>query len=138
LTAGSFQSIIVPSTEGKIMKTRTAHDTAWDTLSDLHKDVYGFRPRGVYDFDSMSTDDIEDEIERLIPALNEVVAAEQARERAAIVAFEQVITETIANGAGTRANAINWLRDAEEDDFMTDGYFGFLYGLPHNYFEKAA
>lgn len=117
---------------------RNERDIAIGTLSDLHKDVYGFRPRGVYDIDSMSVDDIEDEIERLIPELIEVQEEDTKREKAAIVEFEQTVTDTIERGAGTRANAIKWLRDAEEDEYMTDGYFGYLYGLPHNYFEKVA
>lgn len=116
----------------------TEHGTAWGTLSDLHKDVYGFRPRGVYDFESMSVDDIEDEIERLIPELNKVVEEEEELQRLAIVDFEKTVTDTIANGAGNRTTALKWLMDAEEDDFLTDNYFCYTYGLPYNYFDKAA
>jgi len=116
----------------------TEHDLAWGTLSDLHKDVYGFRPRDVYNFKEMSVSDIEDEIKRLIPELEQVNKEIEEREQSCIQDFEQIISDTIASGANTRVNAIKWLKDAEEDDGMTDGFFCYTYGLPYNYFDKVA
>ena len=40
------------------------------SIHDLHKDAYGFRNRS-YDFDSMDTDDLQREVDRLLDVLRE-------------------------------------------------------------------
>jgi len=80
--------------------------------SDLHKDVYGFRPRGYWS-PSATEADIAAEIESLGKQLEVVMDEEAQRQAENAVRAERRIAETIAMGAGDRENAIRWLREAE-------------------------
>ena len=109
---------------------------AWE-YSDLHKDVFGFRPR------DMSIDwteaDYEREIDALVPALQQVLAEEKSREAEAVIYFEKRIVDTIAAGAADRAAAIRWIAEAEQaynGDYLDADYFCFLVGVPYGYIKK--
>lgn len=103
------------------------------TISDLHKDAYGFRPRGMR-YNEMTTDELSAEFSRLLDAL-EVTMAEDARaEAAAIKKFEATIARIIASGAGNRETALRWFRDANKDDmYMGDESLRYNLGLPWDY-----
>ena len=45
--------------------TTTEKSEAISLLSDIYKDAYGFRPRTVYNYDAMSIDDINAEIDAI-------------------------------------------------------------------------
>jgi hypothetical protein len=50
-----------------------------------------------------------------------------------IADFERLVKQNMDVGAKDRAEAIQWLIDAEEDEYMEDGYFRYLYGIPAYY-----
>lgn len=124
------------------MTTITLHDAHVTELlnilageySDYHKDLYGVRP-------SLSS---EDTVQGLLAAIAEldkaapaILAHEQELEALAIREFEALVAKTIEQGAGTRANAIRWLHEANgtegDDDFLC-----WHFGIPYGYLKQAA
>jgi hypothetical protein len=110
-----------------------------NTFSDLHKDVYGFRPRG----ENMFWDATPDEKQRiwndLLEELDWVCEMEEKREKDAIEHFEKLIKECVELGAKDRNTAIRWLT-SNFDAHDTYGYMCYDYGLPYSYeteFENA-
>ena len=92
------------------------HTFDTQTLSDLHKDARGFRPRG----DSFwarwdeSNDDGKQAIwDGLCDELTESVAADEAAAAEAVADFEYLVSETIKLGAGNRETALRWLTQGE-------------------------
>ena len=119
------------------MSTQYTYDE--DCYSDLHKDVYGFRPRegNWTSWVAMTPDEKQAQWDYLIQELGRVCEEEKAREHECIVLFEERIANTIKNGAADRETAIRWLMDAE--DAMGDPeYMCFLVGIPYGYFKKTA
>lgn len=110
-----------------------------DCYSDLHKDAYGFRPRGSAweAWVNMNPDQKQAEWDFLIEVLARRMAEDDIREQECIATFEATVALTIENGAKDRETAIRWLMDA--DECMGDvEYFCYHNGLPYNYFRKAA
>jgi urocanate hydratase len=83
-------------------------------FSDLHKDVYGYRPRGIT-FTDMAEFDAE--YARLQVQLEKNMAEEEAQDKIALAAWEEEILKTIDMGANTRDVAIRWLMDKTADEF---------------------
>jgi hypothetical protein len=125
---------------------------AWEELSeveqlqceysDLHKEVNGFRPRSMTDEEWNSAEWLRSECQKLCDALPAVTAAEEAREKAAIDAFEGAVARAITTGARDREQAIAWLKQAaggDTDPYIQHdpGYFEFLNGLPYGYLSTA-
>jgi len=105
--------------------------------SDMYKDTYGFRPRGITA--GWTEADYEREIDALIPILEASIAEEKERESAAVVCFEKRIVDTIAAGAENRAAAIRWIAAAENaynGDTLDFEYLCFLVGVPYGYLKK--
>jgi hypothetical protein len=87
-----------------------------DIFSDLHKDVYGFRPRGIT-FDS--TEDFDAEFERLVVRLNEQQDEDAVRQSANLERFFDRVLETMELCNCERDRAIEIIADAEgELDFF--------------------
>lgn len=119
---------------------------SWDEMSeleqaqciygDMHKDAYGFRPRGV-DTSTWTLEDFKREFE----VLDQVIMAEEEQrqdaEAFAVKNFEQHVTNTICMGARDRETALRWIMDASQADGDWE-YFCFLNGLPYGYFQKKA
>lgn len=103
--------------------------------SDYHKDLYGFRPRGMSDEQWNSEEWLRAEIKHLDEVATSIYAKEAKQEQAAIDEFEKSVVEAIAFGAGDRESAIEWLMAAEgvAGDYK---YFCHLNNLPYNYFDK--
>ena len=81
-----------------------------DIFSDLHKDVYGFRPRGVT-FESLEAFDAE--YEYLVQRLNEQNDAEKIRQDANMVKFAQRVMETMELCNCDQRRAVEIIADAE-------------------------
>lgn len=104
------------------------------TYSDMHKEVYGFRPRNVSEQDWGSEKWLQEAIRDLHPVLVETIAAEETREKSAILEFESRVSEIMELGATTRDTAIKWLMSAEDDEASVNvDYFSYKYGLPSGY-----
>ncbi len=81
-----------------------------DIFSDLHKDVYGFRPRGIT---FASLDAFDAEFERLVVRLNEQEDAEAARQSANLNKFFERVLQTMELCNCDRYRAIEIIADAE-------------------------
>jgi len=106
------------------------------SYSDLHKDVYGFRPRGCSEnFNSVKW--LESELSFLCTELDKIQAEEEAVQHKAIFDFEEKVNEMIKLGAKTRQTALKWLFDAEADEYVSNDpdYFCYLNNLPYGYFK---
>ena len=73
-------------------------------VSDLYKDVYGYRPRG-YDWDAFSNADLEDFVNNLILLSDQQEADEKAAE-------ERSIAKVMELGVD-KETALRWLDDAD-------------------------
>lgn len=114
-------------------RLQTTTSLEWDSMSekdqllqyvsDMYKSAYGVRPRGFYD--DHSVEQLKVLLDDLSATADEVYEQEQKQEQANIVAFENLIAETISNGAGNRKTALRWLLDDEYDV----GYFAYMNGF---------
>ena len=103
-------------------------------VSDLFKDVNGFRPRG-YKFNEWSNQELEDFVNDLIEVSEKQAAEERAWENKAI-------NDVISVGADDKETALRWLDQADayfmygDDEFYTDDIE--KYGWVAKHFEKTA
>jgi len=110
-----------------------------NTISDLHKDAYGFRPSPEFSMLwKLSSDDQKQEIwDDLVAIMQRSMEAEEAAEKAASEAFEGQIQAAILSGAADRETAIRWVVEAldlSEAELMYGGeHVCFLIGIPFSY-----
>ena len=86
-----------------------------DCFSDLHKDVYGFRPCGseMEQWHDMNAKQKQTVWNALCEELEDNTKAEKAAELVAIEKFEARIQDIIELGAGNRTNALLWMSGTE-------------------------
>lgn len=86
-----------------------------DCFSDLHKDVYGFRPRGTIleDWDSMKPAQKQAHWDQLCDELDANTLFEQEQAIKAVARFEARIADVIELGASNRTNALRWMSEQE-------------------------
>lgn len=86
-----------------------------ELFSDLHKDVYGFRPRGHWFYDEATTDEERAaEWERLCDMLDKQIVEENAAKEKAWADFQARVAELVASGAGDEQTAIRWIVESLE------------------------
>lgn len=117
---------------------------SWDELShkeqlaathyDFYKSVHGIRPRWM-NYDGMTEQEIEAEIEQLGREAEIQEREEAIREAKAINDVEHVILNLRMSGARDRDMAIRWLHEAHGTSGDND-YLCYNLGLPYGYFEK--
>lgn len=107
-------------------------DEMLQTISDLHKDAYGFRPRGMK-YNEMTTDELSVEFSHLLDALEDTMAEDERREKAAMVSFERTVALNIELGAGDRETAVRWIRESYVDNMYGDESIRYDLCLPWNY-----
>ena len=83
-----------------------------NTFSDLHKEVYGFRPRG-HHYDIASNDEKQKIWDELCEELEANNLVEQEQTIKAVARFEARIADVIELGAGNRTNALRWMSQQE-------------------------
>ena len=114
---------------------------SWDQMSrrdqlaathyDFYKDVHGVRPRWM-DYDSMTEQDLEAELDNLSKQAEVVFAEEKRMQEEAIAAFEARVADLLDTGAADSETAIRWIHEAEGSDGDAD-YLCFLVGVPYGY-----
>ncbi len=106
-------------------------------ISDLHKDVYGTRPHGIYT--NHTLEELRAEADYLSEENGRQMAEQKLREAETAKAFEARVAETIATGAGDRATALRWIFEAdgimETVEMYGGSYASYELGLPYRYFE---
>jgi len=107
-------------------------DSLITMVYEIHKDAYGVKGRH-YDFDSMTNEELEKELEFLSGVAKERMEEEERAEQAAYERFEEQVADTIKMGAGDRNTAIRWILNAEGLDKEYDmGYVCYCLGLGYN------
>lgn len=102
-------------------------------FSDLYKDAYGFRPRGVT-FDT--EEELLAEIEYLQGMVERQIEEKREEEKRASIEFEELISNLVQSGAGDKKTAIRWLMDS--DNFYDEGHVEYEFGLPYGYLREVA
>ncbi len=82
------------------------------SISDVHKEAYGFRPRG-YDFESMSYEELSSLYDRWSEDANARYEQEKAKEVEDVEEFKSLVNKTIEMGAGDEETALRWLTSSE-------------------------
>lgn len=113
----------------------TERDELLGLISDMHKDVYGFRPR--HDMSGCTIADLRQEVADLQARIDVLVVEDRERQAQAILDFESRVDQIIATGAGDRETAVRWLLDG--CDFPGDSDFlEYQYDLPYGYIQRTA
>ena len=87
-----------------------------DCFSDLHKDVYGFRPRGnaMDNWDMMGPTRKQAYWDKLCAELEANTIFEKQQAENAVAKFEARVKDVIELGAGNRTNALLWMTGSEK------------------------
>ena len=106
-------------------------------FSDLHKEVYGFRPRGHWFYDAETTDaERQAEWDYLCTRLDQQIEEDRAREAKAVEFFEAQVQQNVSFGASDRETAIRWILQAlnldENDLRYGGGRICYEMGLPYS------
>jgi hypothetical protein len=123
------------SNEFKSWEEMSALEQAQCTYSDMYKDAYGVRPRGV-DTSFWTLEQFEAEFADLSRAIDQEEAQRKINEAVAITKFEDSVTNLMHTGTN-RERVIAWLMDAEGANGDYE-YFCFTQGLPYTYFKELA
>jgi len=123
------------SNEFKSWEEMSALEQAQCTYSDMYKDAYGVRPRGV-DTSFWTLEQFETEFADLSRAIDQEEAQRKIDEAVAITKFEDSVTNLMHTGTN-RERVIAWLMDAEGANGDYE-YFCFTQGLPYTYFKQVA
>ena len=103
---------------------------------DMHKDAYGFRPRGI-DTSSWTEADFEAEFVSLSQTIDANYKQQLAQEAVAQHDFEMRVLSLLQTGAKDREMALRWIHEAEGSNGDAE-YLCFLLGLPYRYFAVDA
>ena len=87
-----------------------------DCFSDLHKDVYGFRPRGslMDDWNDRTPRQKQELWNALCDELEANTIFEKQQAENAVAKFEARVKDVIELGAGNRTNALLWMTSSEK------------------------
>lgn len=87
----------------------TEREEMLSMLSDMHKDAYGCRPRGLYAH--LNIQEMDEVMESLQDVIGNNIVDEEIQLQADLVAFNELLEKTINLGAGNRETALRWLYD---------------------------
>jgi hypothetical protein len=110
------------------METMTRLEELQSIYWDMHKDAYGFRPRGV-DTSTWTEYAFQVEFEHMALTIEANEIQRKAAEEKASIDFELRVQSIISCGAS------RWIHEAEGSN-GDDGYLCYLVGLPYRYFAK--
>ncbi len=107
-----------------------------NSISDLHKDAYGFRPdQSFWSFFAAANPDQKQALwDGLLVDLKRSVEEERVMQEEAVVKFENRVENLMHDGT-TRKRVIEWLMDADESLGDVE-YFEYLNGLPYGYLKS--
>ena len=118
VTTSQLKTKDMSTTSNFSITTQSQFDEALMWVSDLFKDVNGFRPRG-YNFHNWSFQELTD----FINDLSEVAEKQEADER---TWAKKAVANVMSVGADCKETALRWLDQADafytygDDDFYTD------------------
>lgn len=113
----------------------TAFNFDENLFSDLHKDVYGFRPRN-HEFYEASDERKEEIWNQTMAALEFEIELEKLHAETMANTFRARIQETIELGAGDEETALRWILEGENFS-LNDYQYGADYAAYHFGFDYA-
>jgi hypothetical protein len=116
------------------METMTRLEELQSIYWEMHKDAYGFRPRGI-DTSTWTEYAFQVEFEHMALTIEANETQRKSAEEKAAVNFEMRVRDIIDLGASDRAMALRWIHEAEGSNGDND-YLCYLVGLPYGYFDK--
>jgi hypothetical protein len=110
-----------------------------NTVSDLHKDAFGFRPCQNWwaDWGSMNNVGKQQEWDSLVECMGRRESQRASDEQIAITRFETLVAKTIKAGAANRADAVRWLMEGEDHVNGDVEFFEYLMGVPYGYTKQV-
>jgi hypothetical protein len=110
-----------------------------DSVSDLHKDAYGFRPYSAWWswWNICSDDEKQAEWEMLIRAMKRSMEQEEIIQIEMTTRFESRIDMIIASGAGDRKTAVRWMMDSMDVEHHDVSYFEYLNGIAYGHLNRT-
>lgn len=120
------------------METRN-YDFDADTLSDLHKDAYGFRPRSEEfwaAWESADNDGKQRIWDDLLDVVDRAIETEREYQQMAIAEFESWVAQTMSIVFdSTREDCIRMMHDAHQTHGDVE-YLEHCLGVPYGYISK--
>jgi ribosome assembly protein YihI (activator of Der GTPase) len=111
----------------------------WDIYSDMHKSVYGFRPRHYID-PNTSREKLQEMLKELQEELEYQNAIDREYQERCVQDFERRIDKLMADHGIDRQTAIRWLAQADEIDDLDNKvkreHMEWNHGLPYGYLES--
>ena len=96
--------------------TLSLRDELLSIISDMNKEIYGSRKISLAPVNSMTETELQAEIERLQPLVDEVVEAEKQADATSITRFNDEVGTFLQQGAANRSTAIRWMLQAQGYD----------------------
>jgi hypothetical protein len=110
-------------------------EDAYSYISDASKDATGCRFR--FDYTQYTLIQLLMQGDSWTMRVIDAIEESKREEALAVAEFEATVSTTIEMGAGDRATAIRWIKDAwkhdESDDYFDASYFLYHHGLPYSY-----
>jgi hypothetical protein len=105
-----------------------------NAFSDLHKDIYGFRPSiNNHPFYSVSNAERQIMWDNMVE-LEHTIKMNKKREKESIKNFESMINDIIDIGADDRETAIRWILESYNyNNYDTHGYICRDLNIPYSY-----
>jgi len=110
----------------------TEEDQLLSEISDVYKDINGFRPRSI--LNDMNVEDLRVFLADLHKQSREAYLRKEESQVASVVDFEKLISETQELCSCDRSSAVRFLIDAEEDPDVD--YIEYSYNLPIGFLQK--
>lgn len=105
--------------------TRMAYDFSTELFSDLHKDVYGFRPRDHWFYDSNTTDqERQEEWDYLCQRLLEQLEEDKTSKASALRDLHERVAKLCEAGAESSDQALKWVVQSLNPTMMDLCYGG--------------
>tara|TARA_B100000927_G_scaffold290625_1_gene289999 strand:- start:222 stop:596 length:375 start_codon:yes stop_codon:yes gene_type:complete len=105
-------------------------DQLLSMISDVHKDAYGFRPRGLYT--GMTVKELEVELDRLCEAASEEADRIEKLEAENWKALKKHLSGLVDIGAKDFRQALAWDMQAEDVPEYDFGYYCFHKGVAYS------
>ena len=108
-------------------------------MSDLHKDVYGFRPRYI-DYEAFTNEELADEYNFLLNRLDEVMEEERKFEAQKVAEFHSGLKKTMECANCDHVTALRYMFDAyisdQGFDYLSIEGFSYINNIAHTRYAR--
>jgi hypothetical protein len=117
---------------------QTTYTFCEDTVSDLHKDAYGFRPKGDFwtYWEGASNDQKQELWDSMYGTMQRTLELERELQDEAVVKFENTLASMMHLGARSKEMAIHWLHEAHNTNGDNE-YLDYMLNVPYGTVKKT-